>query len=180
MQGMVSGVVGAETVRPLLTTRVTVIVPLDKLPVPVKLKVDVVVPTAVALAQNGCAVTLKATPADHRDAEAPAAEASVVPTVPATFCVTTNGLVAGLDMEVPIVTAEEGDDASVTVTVWGVPARTVPVDVAILQFTVIAVVETLIPLASAVLVEKATASRGRIALDLSILKCGTFISLSFF
>src|SRR5690242_4251649 len=82
-------------------------------------------------------------------------------------------------MEVAIVTADEGEAASVTVMGCGAAAKAADVEVWMLQLTVIAEVEVLIPAANNVLVEATSASRGRITLGLSILGCNRLISSSF-
>src|SRR5690242_18446303 len=93
-------------------------------------------------------------------------DASVVPA----FGLTTIGLVDGLLIEVLMVTVEAGDAARVTVIGCGTAARAADVEVCRLQFTVIAVAETLTPAANIGLVKMTSASRVRMTLDLSTRK----------
>jgi hypothetical protein len=103
-------------------------------------------------------------------------EARVVPAA----AVTAIGLEP--ETELPMVTVEAGDAERVTVTLCGVFANDAADEVWRLQLTVIAVTSTppdltAIPAANMLLVEVTSASRRRMALDLSILKC--FIEFSF-
>jgi hypothetical protein len=70
-----------------------------------------------------------------------------------------------------------GADPKVTVTGFAALVRVAPVEVAMLQLTEMLVVLTLIPEANIGLEKITIASRGSIALDLSIRRCKSFIGL---